>query len=147
MKELHSKLLNPDETMPRSEYPRPQWVRDSWWCLNGKWDFAFDFSSSGEARGMHKDGEFPLSILVPFCPESRLSGIEYIDFITAAWYRKTVCLPTLPAGRVILHFGAVDYKTKVWVNSKLCGTHQGGFTSFEMDITEALVEGENTIIV
>ncbi len=147
IKEINTKLLNATDDMPRTDYPRPQWVRDSWYCLNGKWDFAFDFGASGEARGMVKNGEFPLTILVPFCPESKLSGIEHIDFIPAVWYRRTLNFDTLPKGRAILHFGAVDFSTKVWVNGKLCGTHKGGYTAFEMDITDALVEGENTLIV
>ena len=147
MKEIQTKLLNEEKDMPRKDYPRPQWRRDSWYCLNGKWDFAFDWGNSGEARKMYIEGEFPLTINIPFCPESSLSGIEHTDFIIAAWYRKVFNLNPLPKGRTILHFGAVDYKTKVWVNGKLCGEHKGGFLSFEMDITSALESGENTIIV
>ncbi len=145
--EIKTTLMNPAPNMPRTDYPRPHWVRDSWYCLNGEWEFAFDFGNSGEARGMVTDGEYPLTILVPFCPESKLSGIEHIDFIPAVWYRRKLTFDTLPEGRAILHFGAVDYNCKVWVNGILCGTHKGGYTAFEMDITEALHEGENILIV
>lgn len=140
-------LLNPTPGMPRTDYPRPQWVRENWLCLNGTWDFAFDFGVSGEARGMVTGDDYPLAIMVPFCPESKLSGIGYTDFIPAVWYKKNVVLDQLPGGHAILHFGAVDYETKVWVNGIFCGSHRGGYTSFELDITQALRVGDNTIVV
>lgn len=139
--------LNFENNMPRTDYPRPQWARDSWYCLNGKWDFAFDFGRSGESRGMVDGGEYPLEILVPFCPESKLSGIEYKDFIPAVWYRKKIRFDKFPEGRAILHFGAVDFLCKVWVNGIFCGSHKGGYTAFEMEITKALRKGDNEIIV
>ncbi len=138
-------ITSPD--IPRTDYPRPQWVRDNWYCLNGEWEFAFDFGQSGEERGMINDGDYPLKIQVPFCPESKLSGIEYIDFIPAVWYRRTLTFQELPKERCILHFGAVDYLCKVWVNGELCGVHKGGYTAFEMDITKALKSGDNKIVV
>ncbi len=141
------KPINFTEDMPRTDYPRPQWVRDRWYCLNGEWEFAFDFGKSGEERGMVQNGEYPRSIIVPFCPESKLSGIEYKDFIPAVWYRRTLTLDTIPNRRGILHFGAVDYLCKVWVNGVFCGMHKGGYTAFEMDVTQALKCGDNTIIV
>lgn len=136
-----------NQSIPRAEYPRPQWERENWLCLNGTWDFAFDFGASGEARGMVQDGEYPLQIVVPFCPESKLSGIGYTDFIPAVWYRRTLTLTEKPSGRAILHFGAVDFLCKVWVNGVLCKAHAGGYTAFETDITDALQAGENTIVV
>lgn len=73
--------------IPKNEYPRPQFVRDSWQNLNGEWDFLFDFGNSGVARELFKTsnfmGESPRKIIVPFCPESRLSGIGHVDFIPA----------------------------------------------------------------
>lgn len=144
---MQPNLLNPTEGMPRTDYPRPQWVRRDWMCLNGEWQFAFDFGTTGEARGMVDGGEYPLTIQVPFCPESRLSGIGYIDFIPAVWYKRIITLSEVPTGHALLHFGAVDYETKVWVNGIFCGEHKGGYTSFEMDITKALRVGENTIVV
>ncbi|MBR5868891.1 MAG: beta-galactosidase [Clostridia bacterium] len=133
--------------MPRTDYPRPQWMRENWLCLNGEWNFAFDFGVSGEARGMVTGEEYPLTITVPFCPESKLSGIGHIDFIPAVWYKKTVNLEEIPEGHAILHFGAVDYETKVWVNGIFCGSHRGGYTSFALDVTRALRVGDNTIVV
>lgn len=144
---MNPMLLNENANMPRKDYPRPQWARSSWYCLNGEWDFAFDFGRSGEARGMVQNGEFPLKICVPFCPESKLSGIEYTDFIPAVWYRRHLEFKTLPEGRAILHFGAVDYFCKVWVNGIFCGSHKGGYTSFDIEITKAIKEGENEIVV
>lgn len=144
---MSTRPMNFTENTPRTDYPRPQWVRENWYCLNGIWDFAFDFGKSGEERGMVTDGEYPLTILVPFCPESKLSGIEYKDFIPAVWYRRTLTFNKIPKGRGILHFGAVDYLCKVWVNGIFCGSHKGGYTSFEMDITKALKQGDNIIVV
>ena len=144
---MEPKLLNYEETMPRNDYPRPMWKREAWYSLNGEWEFAFDFGVSGEERDMFLDGDFPHRIKVPFCPESELSGVGYRDFMPAVWYRKKVNIE-LPRGkRAILHFGAVDYESRVWVNGKLCGTHKGGYCAFEYDITEHLSKGENTIVV
>ena len=79
---------------PRPEHPRPQFFRDRWINLNGTWDFAFDFGGSGEERGLHENPEaLDQSIVVPFCPESTLSGIGYTDFIPAVWYHRTFDLP------------------------------------------------------
>lgn len=138
--------------IPRSEYPRPQLVRDSWQNLNGEWDFLFDFGNSGVEREFFKTENFfkeeAKKILVPFCPESRLSGIEYKDFIPAVWYHKAFNLDKENCkGRIILHFGAVDYHTIVYVNGNKAGEHKGGYTSFEFDITNRLVVGENHIVV
>ena len=76
-------LKNAAAAMPRTDYPRPMWMRSEWYCLNGPWEFAFDFSVSGEERGMQTGGDYPLTINVPFCPESPLSGIGFRDFIPA----------------------------------------------------------------
>lgn len=140
-------LINNVEGMPRTDYPRPQWKRKDWYCLNGDWEFAFDFGNSGIERGMVEGGDYPLTIHVPFCPESKLSGIGYTDFMAAVWYRRKLVFEKLPRGRALLHFGAVDYACKVWVNGIYCGSHTGGYTPFEMDITEVLKEGENIIVV
>ncbi len=148
---MNTTLLNPTYGMPRTDYPRPQWMRDSWYCLNGKWDFAFDFGKSGKARGMVENGKYDLKIQVPFCPESKLSGIEYTDFIPAVWYRRTLDLEGLQSKlsgkRALLHFGAVDYQCEVWVNGTSCGTHKGGYSSFTLDITDVLQDGENILVV
>ena len=100
------------ETMPRAEHPFPQFVREDWTNLNGTWDFAFDFNCSGLERGFGKSTEFPDKILVPFCPESKLSGIGYTDFIPAVWYHRTINITSEQLkGKVYLHFGAVDFES------------------------------------
>ena len=131
----------------REKHPRPQWVRENFCDLNGEWEFAFDFGKSGIEREMFKEGEFPLKINVPFCPESKLSGIGYTDFIPAVWYRRTIKISDLQGQKIILHFGAVDYASKVWVNGILCGEHTGGYTPFDVDITSAVQAGDNVIVV
>lgn len=140
-------LKNSCNAMPRTEYPSPIWKRTEWYCLNGAWEFAYDFGRSGEARGMVNEGEFPLKITVPFCPESKLSGIGNTDFMPAVWYRRTLNVDEFPQGRALLHFGAVDFFTKVWVNGVFVGSHKGGYSSFVFDITHALLQGENVIVV
>lgn len=134
--------------LPRSEYPRPQMRRDAWTNLNGPWDFAFDLSRSGMDRKFYENGEYTHRITVPFCPESTLSGIGFTDFMAAVWYRRTFRLEDAQrAGRVLLHFGAVDYLARVWVNGTLAGEHRGGYASFTLDITEYVTTGENTLVV
>jgi len=132
--------------IPRVEYPRPQMKRDEWQNLNGWWDFEFDFSKSGLDREFYKNGEFTKKILVPFCPESKLSGIGFTDFIPACWYRKSFSVKNLQSD-VLLHFGAVDYECIIYVNGHKAGTHRGGYSSFYFDITPYVSEGENSLIV
>lgn len=125
--------------IPRNEYPRPQLVRDAWLCLNGEWEFEIDAGESGEARGLVKAPKLAGTITVPFCPESKLSGVEHKDFMRCVWYAKTLNIPTEWKGkRILLHFGAVDYLATVWVNGKQVGTHAGGYTPFAFDITDCL---------
>ena len=116
--------------------------------LNGTWDFEFDFSMSGLERGFEKRTDFQEQILVPFCPESDLSGIGYKDFIPAVWYHRTFSISEgQKEGRILLHFGAVDYDCRVFVNGKEAGRHKGGYVSFSFDITELSVVGENHLTV
>ena len=126
--------------MIRAEYPRPQLVRDQWMCLNGEWEFEMDFSASGKERRMYETGAFSRRITVPFCMESKLSGIGFTDFCPCVWYRREVELQKTD-GRVILHFGAVDYRTDVWINGTHAGSHEGGYTAFSFDITGLVREG------
>ena len=79
--------------IPRPEYPRPQFVRPGWMNLNGTWQFEIDHGASGRARGLVEKEALNSSILVPFCPESDLSGVGYKDFMLAVWYRRTFTLP------------------------------------------------------
>ncbi len=133
----------------RQEHPKPQFMRKSWVNLNGEWDFQIDFSNSGTDRKIFETEEgFDRKINVPFCPESKLSGIEFKDFMQAVWYKRKFNISKEQAkGRIVLHFGAVDYCAIVYINGKKVGTHKGGYVSFFFDITELVVEGENTIIV
>ena len=136
-----------NQIIPRPEYPRPQMVREKWQNLNGMWSFAFDHGASGIARGMHlKDADYPLSITVPFCPESSLSGINSKDFVAAVWYRRVIELANLKSKRLILHFGAVDYQCDVWVNEQHVGSHKGGYSSFSFDITHCVKTGDENIL-
>ena len=134
-------------SIPRPEYPRPQFVREGWLNLNGEWQFEIDNGRSGVARKIYEEGVgLSSKITVPFCPESELSGIGNKDFMYGVWYKKTVTLDSL-AGTTYLHFGAVDYNSTVFVNGSKVGTHKGGFVSFSFDITKYLREGDNEICV
>ena len=134
-------------SIPRSEYPRPQFVREGWMNLNGQWQFEIDQGRSGEVRGLQKEGvALSGEITVPFCPESKLSGVQYVDFMYGVWYKRTVTLPK-QEGRTVIHFGAVDYHARVFVNGELAGSHKGGYVSFSFDITDLVREGENEIAV
>lgn len=133
----------------RTEHPKPQFMRENWRNLNGVWNFELDPAASGEARELFlPDAAFTQNINVPFCPESELSGINHKDFMHSTWYRREIEITKEQlTNLVILHFGAVDYLTTVYVNGKKCGTHKGGYVSFSMDITEYLTEGKNTLTV
>ena len=134
--------------IPRAEHPRPQFERENWVNLNGEWNFAFDFSVSGKERQWYLHPEFSQKIQVPFCPESKLSGIGFTDFMNAVWYSRKFSIKKKQLdGRVLLHFGAVDYLCEVWINGKSVGTHKGGYASFSFDITDFVTCGENTIVV
>ncbi len=138
------------EEVIRVEYPRPQFVRNEWINLNGSWDFCFDFGLSGEEREIYRQDSFEKKINVPFCPESKLSGLGHTDFINGCWYLKKVVLPEkwLQKGRrTHLNIDACDYEARVYVNDKFVGYHKGGYIGFSFDITEYLNSGENKIVV
>ncbi|MBK1786093.1 glycoside hydrolase family 2 protein [Prauserella cavernicola] len=121
------------------DYPRPQLVREHWLNLNGRWEF-----SSRSADGQEHRGE---QILVPFPPESALSGIGRPA--ERLWYRRTFEVPPgWRSGRVLLHFGAVDQVATVWVNHQLVARHEGGYSAFHADITDVLrPDGEQELVV
>lgn len=134
--------------MYREEYPRPQLRRASFINLNGSWQFDFDTAKVGIEKHYEKRTELPYAIEVPFCPESRLSGLAHTDFIGACWYRRTFDTPAHENGRVLLHLEAAYYHTRVFVNETEVGRHDGGYTPFAFDITDALhAEGENALCV
>lgn len=130
-------------TVPRPEYPRPQFFRSSWLNLNGsEWSYEFDFSQSGCARGLCASKGFPRPINVPFCPESRLSGVGYTDFIPAMFYHRKLAIPAEWSGRrIILNFGAVDYECEGFINGVSVGWHRGGSSSFSFDLTDYVAAG------
>jgi len=131
--------------MIRTEYPRPQYVRDAWMSLNGEWEFRMDDKNEGLAEKWYENGEFDRTITVPFCYQSPLSGIGETEFHDVVWYRRTISLPREAKGnRVVLHFGAVDYDAQVWVDGRHVISHQGGQASFSADITDALSAGADT---
>ena len=135
-------------SIPRPEYPRPQLVRSAWLNLNGRWGFAFDPGRSGVQRGLPGANSLPREIVVPFCAESLLSEIGDMDFHPGAWYRRTFRVPEDWQGqRVLLQLGAVDHDTTVWVNGRQVGVHRGGYTPFQIEITDALQRDENTLVV
>ena len=129
--------------IPRAEFPRPDFERKDWLCLNGEWDFAW-----GENTQAMCFPPFEKKIIVPFCYESKLSGIGEWKDCETVWYQRTVEISKEQlAGAVLLRFGAVDYEAHVWVNETYVGTHKGGHTPFGFDVAYALHEGVNTITV
>ena len=117
---------------PWQVYPRPQLKRDSYLNLNGRWDFAV---STGK-----RFPEYDKTILVPFCPQSLLSGIkEHYGEETFLYYRRALNLPKgFHKGKVLLHFGAVDQVAEVYLNRQIVGKHVGGYEAFSLDITDYL---------
>lgn len=130
-------------------YPRPQLVRERWQDLCGEWEFAYDDDEIGLSEGWVSAREpFDRRIVVPFPPESKLSGVRDTSAHDVVWYRLGVELERPgPAERLVLHFGAVDYAAQVWLNGTHLGGHEGGHTPFSFDVTDALVDGEQVVVV
>ena len=128
--------VDPDTPWP--EYPRPTMVRKEWLNLNGRWDFAVSDRSATAPPTMDR------RILVPFAVESQLGGIGLIPTENQrVWYRRKVAIPASWRGkRVLLHFGASDWETRVWVNGVPVGEHRGGYDGFSFDVTEALAKND-----
>lgn len=138
----------------RNEHPNPQCERKDWVNLNGEWDFGYEYTGAGfrfsenaqRAIAIRNKNRFPHKINVPFCPESKLSGIGDTGFIHLAWYRKTITVDKRNR-LVFLHIGAADYLTTVLVNGKPAGRHRGGYTSFAFDITDLVTDGKNELFI
>jgi beta-galactosidase/beta-glucuronidase len=135
---VRSKNHSPTSSQPMKDaYPRPQLQRDAWICLNGPWRFAFDTQATGRLPG--PEPEWSMQIQVPFSPECERSGICDQSYHHACWYQRDFEL-TPGGGRVLMHFGAVDYFARVWINGELAIEHEGGHTPFSVDITQLLDE-------
>ncbi|RPJ78897.1 MAG: glycoside hydrolase family 2, partial [Acidobacteria bacterium] len=137
------------QEQPRPEYPQPQFQREQWLNLNGRWEFEFDDANAGiQEAWASADRKFSRTILVPFAFETKLSGIGDTSFHPYVWYRRTFTVPAdWKDKRVLLHFGAVDYRAGVWVNGRTAGEHEGGSVPFSFDITPLLKTGANSLVV
>lgn len=124
-------------TIPRPEFPRPDFERKDWVNLNGEWEFSFE------------QGRFDKKIIVPFCYQSKLSGIGDLTDHDIVWYRRNfeVEEEKIRNKKLLLKFGAVDYEAQIWINDIYIGKHEGGHVAFELDITHVVEAGENTIVV
>ncbi|HJN07987.1 MAG TPA: glycoside hydrolase family 2 TIM barrel-domain containing protein [Pirellulaceae bacterium] len=127
----------------RTEYPRPQMRRNQWRNLNGHWDYAITSVKQKETPT-----GWAGQILVPYCLESKLGGVQrLLDATEALWYRRTFDATTTSGKQQLLNFEAVDYRCEVFVNGQSVGIHQGGNTHFTFDVTDALKDGKNVLIV
>ena len=129
-------------------HPRPRVQRTAWTDLNGQWQFAYDDDNLGLSERWQDDASrFDRTITVPFPPESEMSGIGDTGFHPVLWYRRTFEARATPKTRLLLHFGAVDYRATVWVNGDLVASHEGGQTPFSADITASLANDGLQIVV
>ena len=154
-----AKDVSPENALP--EYPRPQMRREQWQNLNGLWQYAVETLPKGAFQPVQ--GLAPVesltdaapppqwqgTILVPFAIDAPLSGVMHVLRPTERlWYRRTFRIPDAWNGkRVLLHFGAVDWEASVYVNGRRLGRHRGGYDPFTFDVTKALRDGENELVV
>ncbi len=126
-----------------ANHPRKIFRRDKWKSLNGLWDFVFDDSQKYSCAD--EITHWPHKIKVPFAPETKESGLGDMGFHHRCWYKKTFKIKKSDK-RLVLHFGAVDYEAKVWLNGLYLGCHEGGHTPFNFDITSSLNDSEEQIL-
>jgi len=132
------------DSIPRPEHPNPQMMRADWLSLNGEWEFA---ETDGD-KAFLGSAAYPDRILVPFCRESALSGLGRTGFVKNVWYRRQVeLLPAWAGKEILLHVGASDWRTTVYVNDTRVGEHVGGSAAFAFNITGALKPGKNTLVI
>ena len=129
--------------------PNPQFQRENWIDLCGSWGFAHDDGDAGVSQNWwQRPDVFDRQIVVPFPPESELSGLRETGFHPVIWYRRTFAAPVVQSGeKLLLNFGAVDYSATVWVNGQCVGSHEGGHVPFSLDVTHALGDGEQVVVV
>jgi beta-galactosidase/beta-glucuronidase len=136
------------QNIPRNEYPRPQFERDCWLNLNGDWNFDFDDNNIGVREGWYSNPKLNQKITVPYTYQSKLSGVNNQDFHDIVWYSKEFDLTEdLKGKRVIINFGAVDYKADIWVNGIHLTTHEGGHVPFSVEISNVIKEKSNQLVV
>lgn len=152
-------MLNDEHSFPHpaseqdGTYPRPQIVRSSWVDLCGSWTFSFDDSDIGMREGWYRGSAFERTIEVPFPPESQASGIGETAARSLFWYQRTITSAQVAetghaeGNKLLLHFGAVDYRCSVWIDGSLAGSHTGGHTPFTLDITHLVAEGSSYSLV
>ena len=134
--------------LPRAEYPRPQFERADWLNLNGEWSYTLDLVKTGWERGLKDSKGFDGKIIVPFAPESKLSGVEYKEFIPCIWYQRNITIPAEWDGKdILLHFGAVYYESEIYIDGKFVDRHFGGSDSFTVDITPFVKPGQTHSLV
>jgi beta-galactosidase/beta-glucuronidase len=134
--------------LPRPEYPRPQFVRDRWVNLNGAWEFTFDDSNQGLTEQWYAGRAFDQHIVVPFPYQAELSGINEKGIHEVVWYARSIDIEDdLLDGDLLLHFGAVDYRTTLWVNGKEVGHNRGGHVPFWFNIRPYVERGSNRIVL
>ncbi len=130
-------------TALRMEHPRPDRLRGSWMTLNGQWDFAFDQNKLGKKDKWYRDFPATHKIEVPFCYQSKLSGIDCQDHCDVVWYSRAFTVPADMTARRLLHFGAADYIADVWLDGQYLGGHEGGYTPFVFDVTDLTEAGQS----
>ena len=137
------------DSVPRPEHPRPDFERPEWRSLNGPWEFRFDPQDRGlDENWQRSKVPWDRRIVVPFCWESRLSGIADVSGRQVGWYRREIEAPAEWRGkRVWLRFEAVDWEAQVWIDGAPIGRHEGGYTPFAFDITDRLQPGESATLV
>lgn len=134
--------------LPRPEYPRPQFEREAWMNLNGTWSFDFDFGESGKDRNYQNSQDLGKQILVPYCPESKLSGVQHVDFINCMWYQRKISIPSdWNNKKIFLNFGAVDYMAEIYIDGNIIQRHYGGSSSFSVDVTRFVKAGQEHNLV
>lgn len=134
--------------LPRPEYPRPQFEREAWMNLNGTWSFDFDCGESGKDRNYQNSQDLGKQILVPYCPESKLSGVQHVDFINCMWYQRKISIPSdWNNKKIFLNFGAVDYMAEIYIDGNMIQRHYGGSSSFSVDVTRFVKAGQEHNLV